>query len=72
MLEQCGKLRIGDEMAFRRFSVGQAKGLQRAAYDGLHNFVVIAGPSGAGKSTLSEKVMHIQVQLDLELHAPLV
>lgn len=39
-------------MAFRSFSVGPAKGLRRASWDGLPNLVVICGPNGSGKSTL--------------------
>lgn len=39
-------------MAIRSFSVGPAKGLVHAAWDGLPNLVVISGPNGSGKSTL--------------------
>jgi hypothetical protein len=51
-------------MAFRNFNVGPAKGLKRAAYEGLPNLVAIAGPNGAGKSTLLHQLYVNRSQAD--------
>jgi ABC-type multidrug transport system ATPase subunit len=53
----------GEDVAFRSFNVGPAKGLRRAAGDNVPMLMVITGPNGAGKSTLLHQLYTQRIAL---------